>query len=46
MRPLASCLSLSVAIRSASVSMIWNFRDELPQLRTNTFMMTSWKGVE
>jgi hypothetical protein len=39
--PRASVRSAFFSIVSRSVSMSWNFREELPLLRTRTFMV-SW----
>src|SRR5512135_2652255 len=36
--PLASARSLPASAEAWSVSISWNFTDELPQLRTSTFM--------
>jgi hypothetical protein len=38
MRPRASCRSAFFSMVSRSVSMTWNLREELPVLRTRTFM--------
>ena len=37
-RPFASTRSVPAADEASSVSTSWNFTDELPQLRTSTFM--------
>ena len=43
MTPWARVLSAFFSMASRSVSMTWNFRDELPLLRTRTIMASSYQ---